>query len=135
MSVCTATLHVEPKCFVSNVTWCMMAVILLSPALISVRHARMPAADMAVNGLIINLKSSVFWDITLCSAVKVNRHFVGTYHLHHQGLRVSQARNQHEAGNTGSKRLFTFTGLHSVISQKTELFRTIAVRASNPTVL
>jgi hypothetical protein len=27
-------------------------------------------------------KSSVFWDITLCSPVKANRHLGGTYCLH-----------------------------------------------------
>jgi hypothetical protein len=30
------------------------------------------------------VKSSIFWDITQCSPLKVNRHFVGTCHLHQQ---------------------------------------------------
>jgi hypothetical protein len=33
---------------------------------------------------------SVFWDIMLCSAMKVNQHFRGTYCLHLQGQRGSQ---------------------------------------------
>jgi hypothetical protein len=41
-------------------------------------------------------KSSLFWDITQCSPLKVNRRFGGTCRLHFQGRRISQARNQHE---------------------------------------
>jgi hypothetical protein len=33
------------------------------------------------------MKSSVIWDIMLCSPVKVTWHFWGTHHLHHQGQR------------------------------------------------
>jgi hypothetical protein len=43
------------------------------------------------------MKSTIFWDIMLCSPLKVNQHFRGTYHLHLQGRRISQARNQHES--------------------------------------
>jgi hypothetical protein len=42
-------------------------------------------------------KSSVFWDITPCSPLKINRRFGRTCHLHLQGRRISQARNQHES--------------------------------------
>jgi hypothetical protein len=31
------------------------------------------------------MKSSVFWDITPCSPLKVNRCFGGTYRIHLQG--------------------------------------------------
>jgi hypothetical protein len=48
------------------------------------------------------MKSSVFWDIMPLRLLKDSRHFVGTYHLHIQGSRVSQARNQHEAGSKQS---------------------------------
>jgi hypothetical protein len=34
------------------------------------------------------MKSSVVWDITLCSPLKVKRHFEETFHLHVQGWRV-----------------------------------------------
>jgi hypothetical protein len=34
----------------------------------------------------------------LCSILEVNRYFWGTCHLHLQGQRISQARNQHKAG-------------------------------------
>jgi hypothetical protein len=40
-----------------------------------------------------DLKSSIFWDITPCSPLKVNRRFGGTCRLHIQGRRISQARN------------------------------------------
>jgi hypothetical protein len=43
------------------------------------------------------MKSTIFWDITLCSLLNVNRRFRGIYHLHFQGRRISQTRNQHEA--------------------------------------
>jgi hypothetical protein len=36
------------------------------------------------------LKSSIFWDITPCSPLKVNRRFGGTRTLHFQGRRISQ---------------------------------------------
>jgi hypothetical protein len=31
------------------------------------------------------MKLSAFWDIVPCSLVGVNRRFIGTYSLHHQG--------------------------------------------------
>jgi hypothetical protein len=41
----------------------------------------------------VTMKSSVFWDITPCSLVKVSRCFRGTYeyHLHLHDQRVNQA--------------------------------------------
>jgi hypothetical protein len=74
------------------------------------------------------MKSSVFWDKTPCSLVKVNWCFGETYRLHLQGRRVKQARNQHEAGWRGRlyvppKHQLTLTRLHGIISQKTELFK------------
>jgi hypothetical protein len=47
------------------------------------------------------MKSPIFWDIMLCSPLKVNRHFGGTCRLHLQ---------------------LTFSWLHGVISQKIELY-------------
>jgi hypothetical protein len=40
------------------------------------------------------LKSAVFWDMTPCSPLNVNRRFWGTFRLNLQGRRISQARNQ-----------------------------------------
>jgi hypothetical protein len=45
----------------------------------------------------ISMKSFVFWDIPPWSPLKVNRYFGGTYRLHLQSRRISQARNQHES--------------------------------------
>jgi hypothetical protein len=72
--------------------------------------------------------------------VNGNRRFEETYGLYLQGSAVSQARNHHEAGSKVSRLVnsstlkmeatcspkcrLTLTGLHSVISQKTDLFRT-----------
>jgi hypothetical protein len=43
------------------------------------------------------MKNILFWDITPCSPLKVNPLFGGTYRLHLQGRRISQARNQQVA--------------------------------------
>jgi hypothetical protein len=59
----------------------------------------------------VTMKNSVFLDITLCSPMKVNQCFGGTYCLHLQVWRISQARNQHEAGN----KLSNCTKLASVV--------------------
>jgi hypothetical protein len=42
------------------------------------------------------LKSTIFWDITHCSPLKVSRRFGGTCLLHSQG-RICRARYQHES--------------------------------------
>jgi hypothetical protein len=86
------------------------------------------------------MKSSIFWDITLCSLLKVNLRFGGMCHLHLQGGRIIQERDgiSHPL-HVGfynwlillpwiwrkyvlPKRLLTFNGLQGVMSQKTELF-------------
>jgi dolichol kinase len=43
------------------------------------------------------MKSAIFWDITPCSPLKVNRRFGGTCLLHLQGRRISRARNERES--------------------------------------
>jgi hypothetical protein len=45
------------------------------------------------------MKRSIFCDITSCSPFKISRHFGRTLRLGPQGLRISQARHQHEAVN------------------------------------
>jgi hypothetical protein len=77
------------------------------------------------------MKSSVFLDMTPCSPLKVNWRSEGTYHLHLQGQRISQARNQHESRwkaedgrwHVPQKCQLTLNGLHAIMSQKIELFR------------
>jgi hypothetical protein len=44
------------------------------------------------------MKSSIFWNITPCNPIKVNRRSRRTYGLHLQGQKVNYARNHHEAG-------------------------------------
>jgi hypothetical protein len=53
------------------------------------------------------MKSINFWNIMPCSLLTVNRRFGGTYRLHLQGSRISQVRNQREAGNTQSSKGFS----------------------------
>jgi hypothetical protein len=45
------------------------------------------------------LKNSIFWDVTPCSMLKVNRRFGGICSFHFHGRRIHQARNKHEAVN------------------------------------
>jgi hypothetical protein len=47
----------------------------------------------------VAVKNSIFWDITLCSLLKDNRRFRGTFRLNLQGRRINQTRNQLETGN------------------------------------
>jgi hypothetical protein len=48
--------------------------------------------------ILVIMKGSIFWDITPCSPLNVNRRF-GRTHLHFVGRRISQLRNHHEAGS------------------------------------
>jgi hypothetical protein len=43
------------------------------------------------------MKSTIFWDITPCSLLKVNRRFGGTYRIHLKG-RISRGRYHRESG-------------------------------------
>jgi hypothetical protein len=45
------------------------------------------------------VKSSVFWDILPCSQLKVNQPFGRKCRLDHQGQKISQARDDREAGS------------------------------------
>jgi hypothetical protein len=65
------------------------------------------------------MKNTIFWDIMLCSPLKVNRRFAETYRLHLQGRKISQARNQRKRWFlVPPKRQLTFNGLHGLISQQ-----------------
>jgi hypothetical protein len=77
------------------------------------------------------MKSTVFWDITPYSLLKVNLRFGGTYRIHLQG-RINRPRYQHESrwqAKSGwsqyvpPKRRLTFNGLHGFIFQKMVDFR------------
>jgi hypothetical protein len=86
------------------------------------------------------IKVSTFWDIMRCSLLKVNRRFGGICYLHLQGIEISQARNQREAGSftlvsailkmeaTCSSEIsvnFQWTAWRYTVSQKTEILRFI----------
>jgi hypothetical protein len=43
-----------------------------------------------------SIKSTIFWVITPCIPLRVNRRFGGTYRLHFQRRQISRARNQRE---------------------------------------
>jgi hypothetical protein len=42
---------------------------------------------------VVVMKNTIFWDITPCSPLKVNRRVGGTYRLDLQGQRINRARN------------------------------------------
>jgi hypothetical protein len=90
------------------------------------------------------MKTSIFWDVALCKAVKDNRSFGGINRFKFQGLGLNQARNQDEARKHAGillayssilkmevvsypKRWLIFSGLHGVICQKTELFTNLHI--------
>jgi hypothetical protein len=103
------------------------------------RFGTFPFAGFEVLTSVV-MKSSIFWDITQCSPLKVNHSFGGTRHHHFPSRRISQIRNQHEAGSKLPYYLwvmfrpwrwrqhvplriwFTFNGLHGVIYQSLEYF-------------
>jgi hypothetical protein len=88
-------------------------------------------------------KSTIFWDITPCSPLRVNWHFRGTYRLHLQRRKISRARNHRESRwqtkfcflarlifrpwrwrrYAPLKRWLTFNGLHGIVSQKMVFFK------------
>jgi hypothetical protein len=47
---------------------------------------------------VVHKKSSIFWDLTLCTPLRVNLRFGGISHLYLQGQRI--IINQREAGST-----------------------------------
>jgi hypothetical protein len=64
------------------------------------------------------MKIYIFWVTTSCSPLKVNRRFGGTYRLHLEVRRVSQARNQRESRWKAEQS----STLHGVVPQKIELY-------------
>jgi hypothetical protein len=51
---------------------------------------------------VVVMNSPIFWDITLCSPLKVNRSSGGTCRLHLQGLGTIHSRNLYRAYNKNS---------------------------------
>jgi hypothetical protein len=79
--------------------------------------------------------SSLLWNIRRCSPLKVNRPFEGTYSLHSQGQRISQVRNQLEAGikagereHVPPKRRLSFNELQSYVPVDTTLLIIIPIQ-------
>jgi hypothetical protein len=56
--------------------------------------------DLRVSAAV--MKSSIFWTITSCISLKVTRRFGGTYRLHLEGRKISQAGDQREVGSNQS---------------------------------
>jgi hypothetical protein len=83
------------------------------------------------------MKSSIFWDITACSRLKVNRCLGGTLrsarYLFHVGFLLGLFFDPEGGGDIPPKRRLTFNVLHDVISQNIDLFVTTAVGTSHNT--
>jgi hypothetical protein len=87
------------------------------------------------------MRSYIFWDMTPCSPLKINQRFEWIFRLHLQGQIISQSRKQQSSAcyllawlilrrwrwrwHVPPKCRLTFKWLHGVISQKTELFKTL----------
>jgi hypothetical protein len=115
-----------------------------SPSLVLLLELLKPNSRKVTTNETLNflLKSTVFLDKTLCTALKVSRRFRGTYRLNLQGgsayhllsrwfLSCFILRPWRLKRYVPPKRPLIFNGLHGVISQKTILFTTTAVRTSN----
>jgi hypothetical protein len=76
------------------------AVFEIVPAKVSGKYSMFLLVGFDVLTAVV-MKSTIFWDITPCSLLSVNRRFGGTYSLHLQGA---------------------LNGLHGVIYQKMVLF-------------
>jgi hypothetical protein len=72
------------------------------------RKSLSAAPDSFMNNTLI--KSPIFWDITQCSPLKVDRRFGGKCRPHLQGIRMSHPRNQHEEGSKQNQIRPTFLG-------------------------
>jgi hypothetical protein len=88
------------------------------------------------------MKSTIFWDITPCSPVKVNRRFGRIYRLHLQGRKKADQGTSVKAGGQKTLKMEPICSsetsvdtqrTHGVIFQKIVLFINTAVRTSNPT--
>jgi hypothetical protein len=82
------------------------------------------------------MMSTIFWDITPCSPLKVNWLFGGSYRLYLQGRRIRRVRNElesrwQEKRNDPPKRRLTFGGLLGVISQKMVLLTPCSIMEEN----
>jgi hypothetical protein len=71
-------------------------------------YPKWPKNNSAINTFVIGnltavvMNSSILCSITQCSLLKVNQRFEGTFRLHFQGRKISQARNQEDADNKQS---------------------------------
>jgi hypothetical protein len=89
------------------------------------------------------MKGIIFWDMTPCSYLSVNRRFGEKHRLHLQGRKNKYSKPPDFLLNlflrprrlrryVPPKRRLTLNGLHGVISQKIIPFITTALRSSNP---
>jgi hypothetical protein len=80
---------------VTNVRKCLH----IDESLFTLMHKKAPLNAPLLHSpqTVLDLKSSIFCNATLCTLLKVNRRFRGTRHLHLQDQRISRARNKNES--------------------------------------
>jgi hypothetical protein len=76
--------------------------------------------------VVFEKKSATFWDVRLCSPLKISQCFRETCHLHLQGRIISQERNQHESRCQAQLRL------DGLVFQKIVLSIGMTVRTLDP---
>jgi hypothetical protein len=108
---------------------CCLRLCVFSPNSWSQRLGKHVPAATNTQTTIEEPKSTIFWNITPCSPLSVNRRFGGKYRLYLQGRKISWARNQRESTSICSSETSVDTQ-----SQKMVLFITTAVRISNLTI-
>jgi hypothetical protein len=88
-----------------------------------------------VFAIVSRMKSSVFWDITPCSPLKVNRRFGWTHRLHLHGRRIGRATNQRESRWQAEAICSSETSVHSQRTARRYIPQDsiTAVRTSTPT--
>jgi hypothetical protein len=136
LSTETTLAYVQAGNFLSSL--CMLyLVIYFIDRCLSWNFAATQQVDISSVGfevlIAVVINSSIFWHITACSPLKVNRRFGGKYLLHLQGRWMSQAKKQSESKwqaeprHVPPKRRLTFNGLQSITSQKVEHYEIASV--------
>jgi hypothetical protein len=67
---------------------------------------------------VTSMKMTAFWDVALCSLIKVHQCFKGAYYFHHQDDSGSSTPLKHRS---------TSTRIHGAISQKAVIFSVLLV--------
>jgi hypothetical protein len=88
--------HVQRKMLQHKITRCCSTFFIASTILLSTMKGQVfynYLYFLCMKSKLYGFENINFWDVTLCSPVRVHRRFVGTYCLHLQSQGVSQAKS------------------------------------------